>query len=171
MGHLDEFSRWPARRFIETGFGGGKTLTAAALAYPECVSIEFHYGRYLAAVAQFGNQPHVRIFHGNSPDVLQHVIDPQVPTVFWLDAHFVPGDTDILNHTIEPPANMCPLIEELDLIKSREWSVKPVILIDDWSTFRTENHGWPKLKALDEFMGSTHFRLPELPGCDVFGYA
>jgi hypothetical protein len=165
MGHLDEFSRWPVRRFIETGVGEGKTLAAASLVYEQCISIELYEPRYCAAVEQFAKYPNVRLYLGNSPDILKTVIDPSVSTLFWLDAHYVPGDAVIVDGH-----GLCPILEELAIIQSLTWEQKPVILIDDWCTFMTERHGWPKLKELDDLMGRPHVRYPELPGCDVFGY-
>jgi hypothetical protein len=166
MGHLDEFSRWPAKRFIETGYGEGRTLAAASQVYSECISIELYEGRYFDAVKKFASQPHVRIFHGNSPDVLKHILDPEISTVFWLDAHYVPADAIIVNGH-----GLCPILEELTLIKNCAWKEKPVILIDDWSVFRQHDQfGWPRFEELDAIIGAKHQRLPELPGCDIFGY-
>lgn len=166
MGHLEEFSRWPAQRFIETGFGEGRTLTAAAKVYSECISIELYTGRYLAAMEMFKHQPHVRIFHGNSPDILRHIVDPSISTVFWLDAHYVKADAV----KVDAGQPLCPILEELSIIKALTWTEKATILIDDWSTFRTHSNEWPDLKKLDEVMGMAYQRYPELPGGDVFGY-
>lgn len=166
MGHLEEFSKWPADRFIETGFGEGRTLRAAAQVYRECISIELHEGRYLNAIEQFKDQRHVRIYRGNSPEILRRVIDPDLRTVFWLDAHYVVGDVPIITEY-----GLNPILEELEIIKSQLWLQRPVILIDDWSTFRTQHQHWPELKKIEELMGRPFQRFPELPGSDVFGYA
>jgi hypothetical protein len=170
MGHLEEFSRWPAQRFIETGVGEGKTLAAAAQVYAECISIELHPVRHKAAVERFNGFSNVSIYYGNSPDILRKVVDPKISTVFWLDAHFVKGDADWKNGTAPKEHGLCPLVEELQIIKDLEWATKPVILIDDWSTFRLTDFGWPTLASLDELMGVKHQRFTDLPGGDVFGY-
>lgn len=166
MGHLDDFSRWPAQRFIETGYGAGRTLKEAAKVYPECISIELHPDRYAEAIEYFKDQPHVKIYHGNSPDILRQVIDPNISTLFWLDAHYVEADKEkILDH------GLCPIMEELQIIKGLQWKNSYTILIDDWSTFRLHDcYHWPELKDMDAFMGKPHTRMPELPGCDVFTY-
>lgn len=168
MGHLDVqgFSRFPAQRFIETGFGGGKTLIEAAKFYPECFSIELHPGRYMDAMKMFAGQPHVKIFNGNSPDILPSIIDPAIKTVFWLDAHYVEGDTvKVEGH------GLCPILKELEIIKGFPWVEKPVILIDDWSTFRlAESFKWPGFKQLDAVMGTQYQRFKDLPTGEVFGY-
>jgi hypothetical protein len=170
MGHLDDFTRWPAQRFIETGVGEGKTLAAASKVYAECISIELHEGRYEAACERFKECLNVRIYHGNSPDILRKVINPTISTVFWLDAHFVKGDIDWKNGTAPKGYGLCPLLEELQIIKDHKWASNPVILIDDWSTFRISDFGWPSFEQLDALMGFKHQRFTDLPGGDVFGY-
>jgi hypothetical protein len=163
MSILSDFSRYPASRFIETGTGKGETLMFASEAYPESVSIELDPGRYAQAVMKFGKRADIRLFNGHSPILLRYLIDPDVPTLFWLDAHYTDGEPGAIKSF-----GNCPLAKELAEIVRWEWKKPPMILIDDFSTFELGLHGWPKLSLLDEIM--VGYRREKLDDSEVFTY-
>jgi hypothetical protein len=114
--------------FIETGTYEGETLNSAYLAgFGELHSIEVHEPHYLAAQRRFAGVANVHLHLGTSPHVLPLIINPALATTFWLDAHFQgssPREQD-------PGYGECPLLAELDVIRSFSWTTDPIILIDD----------------------------------------
>lgn len=127
--------------FIETGTCEGNTLANAAAVFGECLSIELHYPNYLNNAKKFLPSKNVRVFYGSSPDVLPNIINPNKTTLFWLDAHFMPGlDVSVPTWTPIPDCKpdkygQCPLLAELDAIVSLPWSVPFYVLIDDSHLF------------------------------------
>lgn len=151
--------------FIETGTNTGNTLAEASKVFERCVSIEQSKEYCLQATERFAGTPNVTIIRGDSPVVLREVIEPKIPTTFWLDAHyFSNGDT-------LGPSSQCPLLEELRSIMLFYWAVKPIILIDDafmfddsvmapdchepfWTSNQTDHAcynpaHWPKIGEID----------------------
>lgn len=116
--------------FIETGTCLGETLINATEVYNECHSIECYRPAYFDMIKRFLHEPRAKIYFGSSPDVLPWIIDPKKSTLFWLDAHFVPG-----NDLIVDRYGQCPLLAELDVIMSVEWQSMPYIIIDDAHCF------------------------------------
>lgn len=146
----------------------GDTLRAAAAVYPECMSSEIDSERYFRAIHQFQSFPNVRIYHGNSPDILRHVIDPEVSTVFWLDAHFIMfSDGTPENPLASSVWGQCPILEELRVIHACPWKIKPVVLIDDFVSFERRLHRWPTIEDLDRVM--TGWRREPIDS-EVFSY-
>ena len=137
----------PFTRFIETGTGRGETLALASKTYKECLSIEVDYEKYLEASKVFLNTPSIRLYYGHSSFLLQKLIDPSVPTFFWLDAHYVSNEVGMVKGY-----GNCPLLSELEEINKVEWAVQPLIYIDDFSTFERGLYSWPTLQQLDEVM-------------------
>jgi len=119
--------------FIETGTSTGETLANAVEVFKECHSVEFHHPTYLESSKRFLHEPKAKVYYGSSPLVLPYLIDPKKPTMFWLDAHFVPG-------LAVPPDvyGQCPLLAELDAIMSVNWEAPFFVLIDDAMCFGEE---------------------------------
>jgi len=154
--------------FIETGTNYGESLWHAAKVFDSCRSVEFNHEIYLKACERFAEVGNVAIFEGHSPQVLPQIIDPEIPTTFWLDAHYF-GNWDSAT-----PYGQCPLARELEVIASRPWRVKPIVVIDDAHMFddsiphpgskypfwKSNESGhdmykrsdWPKVEELDEIM-------------------
>lgn len=120
-------------RFIETGTAEGNTLIEAAQVFEECLSIEQSEKMFTAARLKFKDMPHVKLFRGNSPGILRQIIDPKIPTTFWLDAHYYGQAV-----TLCADGGQCPLLGELRAITSFNWETKPIILIDDPFMFDDE---------------------------------
>jgi len=102
----------------------------------------------------------VHVHLGSSPEILPKIIDPQVPTTFWLDAHYQ-GSSPIEQ---DPVYGECPLLAELEVIFSYGWS--PIVLIDDAYMFDERIHAgfdrshWPSMEAIRSAL-PPHYELDE----------
>lgn len=154
--------------FIETGTNTGNTLAEASKVFERCISIEQADSYFQQATERFAEVPNVKLYKGDSPTVLREVIEAEMATTFWLDAHYF-GNGDTLG-----PSSQCPLMAELRSILSFWWPVKPIILIDDafmfdedllapdchepfWTSNQTDHTNynrihWPKIRDIDELM-------------------
>ncbi|MFN0052056.1 MAG: hypothetical protein ACKV0T_07690 [Planctomycetales bacterium] len=120
---------WPMTvRFVETGTHLGISVRAALeLGYREVCSIEISDEFFGKARRMFQVDCRVRLLHGSSPNLLPQVMAPDVPTTFWLDAHY--SGTTLPSH--DPTFGQCPLLAELAIIAEVPWQVWPLIAIDD----------------------------------------
>ncbi|MFN0052651.1 MAG: hypothetical protein ACKV0T_10700 [Planctomycetales bacterium] len=76
-------------RFVETGTHLGISVRAALeLGYREVYSIDISDEFFGTARRAFQDDRRVRLLHGSSPKLLPQVMAPDVPTTFWLDAHY-----------------------------------------------------------------------------------
>jgi hypothetical protein len=121
--------------YIETGLSEGTSM-AVALAFSAPAFLELHGIEVDAAMVEksrsrFANEKRLTIHHGSSLDVLPTILDPTRRTVFWLDAHYDGAKPT----SFDPRHGQCVLLEELRLIAKVPWKTRPVILIDDASTF------------------------------------
>jgi|ERR1019366_2149429 hypothetical protein len=157
--------------FIETGTCEGNTLAHAAAVFPQCLSIEQNEVLYERSCERFKDTPNVRIFHGHSPRILKDILDPKVPTTFWLDAHYF-SSANMLSSI----GGECPLLEEVQVIAGVPWETAPIIIADDafmfcdsvsppglkwpmsfWKSNECENityhrKDWPRVEQLDEVL-------------------
>lgn len=126
MTMLQHFEGCHLPLFIETGTAEGNSLAFASLHFTNCVSIEQNEQLYLAACERFKSKTNVKLYRGHSPHVLRVILNPKIPTTFWLDAHY-----SAQGNTLMPGRSECPLMEELDEIMKVEWEIPPIIMIDD----------------------------------------
>jgi hypothetical protein len=126
-------------------------------------SIEVCEANFLAARAKFSGLPNVHLHYGSSPDVLPAIIDPKLPTTFWLDAHYQGGD----RREQDKKYGECPLLAELRVIFSYDWS--PIVLIDDAHMFDhlippgfNRDH-WPTVAQIRDALPAS-YRLQEHNG-------
>lgn len=87
--------RHQIRGFVETGTHLGDTLAHIAQDNRiSCCSIELDMNLYESASVRFRNQANIRVFHGDSGEVLPAIIkELSGPTLFWLDGHYSGGVT------------------------------------------------------------------------------
>lgn len=148
--YLKEYSQG-CKIFIETGtyLGTGVEIVRNTNMFDEIHSIEIEEHLYNMAVQRFKDDPRVKIWHGDSPDVLREKILPNIKdrVTFWLDSHcmgsapFVPSGTIGSNKY-----GKCPLLFEVDVIK--EFGIKDhIIFMDDQRLFDT--HYWDFVKRED----------------------
>lgn len=110
--------------FIETGTAGGASVRAASTLFTKCHTIEIVPDRAAGSYPE-----NVLLYTGSSPAILPSIIglySPKQYIFFWLDAHYS-EPTESAPEVVE-----CPLIEEIQAIKSHE---KAVIMIDDARLF------------------------------------
>lgn len=118
--------------FVETGTYMGHTVKMALeFGYDMIHSIELNDELYNKAVEMFSGNPRVKIWHGDSAEKLQDIIDEigNQPATFWLDAHASGPLTG-------GKSGGSPVVDELKIIKSslcKEHS----IFIDDRRLFGT----------------------------------
>ncbi len=172
MGILSDFTGLdPQALFIETGTGEGATLEHAVRYFAECKSIEWDWSRHRQVAWKLWPAS-VTLFQGHSPDVLRRIIEPDRPTVFWLDAHYT-GNGEPLG-----PGGECPIREELEGIVSFTWARPPIVLIDDAFMFdrqlpspvdrgRFNLGSWPTVKQLNVMLPGYKCMLR---GADILEY-
>ncbi len=139
----------PAHTFIETGTYEGKTLRLAVATgfYQRLISIELDKELWFA-VSNEAWPDNVTIHHGDSPTLLNVVIDPSVSTLFFLDAHITHmGSGPFTAHSRN--YGQCPLIAELQAIRRQPWAIPPVIVVHDAVMFAQDRKFWRSKDAQD----------------------
>jgi len=125
---------------VETGTYLGDMLAAARPSFRELYSIELDEDLYDWARWRFRRAPEVRLYRGDSADVLPTILARvSEPCLFWLDAHASGGIT-------AHGEAVAPVMRELQLILSHGVPGH-VILIDDAEAF-TGAHGYPSLDEI-----------------------
>lgn len=150
--------------FIETGTFRGETLANAMFAgFGTLHSIEVCEANYQIVKAQFRQYHNVHLHLGSSPEVLPRIIDDQIPTTFWLDAHY----QGLSRAEQDEAYGECPLLAELDVIFGYQWS--PVVLIDDAHMFDHrfppgfDRVQWPSRQQIRDAVPS-HYNVVEEDG-------
>jgi hypothetical protein len=115
--------------FVESGTYLGDSVPVALRVFPSVHTIEISSELCEAARRRFAHDARVTCHLGNSPDVLATLLPSlgQIPTVFWLDAHWSKGQTSF--HSVH-----VPLLHELQVICDK--ALGPcLIVIDDVRLF------------------------------------
>lgn len=129
---------------LETGTGAGDMLAAIYPYFKKCFSIELSLSLYQHAVMRFKRMPTIKIFQGDSGEVIKDVIPLLTePTLIYLDAHYCGQGT-------ARGKEETPIQEELETLLF-DPKFKHVILIDDLKDF-TKNPAYPKVEALQAFI-------------------
>jgi hypothetical protein len=138
----------PLAVFVETGTFEGEAIARLRSLFGEIHSVELSDKYYGAAVARFGDDPAVKLYHGDARDVLR-VVQSNVQSrsvLYWLDAHWCVAEE------ASGEQSQCPLLEELQAIGSLNPS--SVILIDDARLFLAtppaphEVRDWPRFQSV-----------------------
>lgn len=121
---VDYGKRYGLKTFFETGTCYGWACEVARHHFEQVYSIELSPKYYSLAVERLHEYPNVHLFQGDSAKILGAILEttPNVPTLFWLDAHYSCGDT--AKGEIDPPL-------EPELAAIYEHRPDAVILIDD----------------------------------------
>lgn len=122
-------------RLVETGTGRGESLNwAVRCGFPELHSVELAEPLYQACCQRFAGYPQVHLHRGSSDELLRIIggSGKLVPTLYFLDAHFLGGADFGLTTYLESARNpgSFPLLDELDLLLRADLS-SSVIIIDD----------------------------------------
>ena len=123
--------------FIETGtYMGWTTQQAATHGFPVVKSIEVCERNYRQALENLKSFSNVKLYLGSCRDWLPVIIEPDLPTTFFLDGLFQGGPDDE-----QDTVTQCPLLEELAIIINTPWKKQPYIIIDDSRMYnRKEGH-------------------------------
>lgn len=138
--------------FVETGTYMGETVNMALeFGYDMIHSVELNDGLYNRAVEMFADNPKVKIWHGDSAEKLQEIVNEigDQPATFWLDAHASGPLTG-------GKSGGSPVVDELKIIKSSPCK-EHTIFIDDkrlfgcaeWS-FVKEEDAMNEIKNINE---------------------
>jgi hypothetical protein len=138
----------PLSVFVETGTFEGEATARMRSLFGEIHTVELSDKYYVDAVTRFGDDTAVKLYHGDSRDVLRS-LQPNLrdkSVLYWLDAHWCVADETAGERS------QCPLLEELEAIKSLNSS--SVILIDDARLFVStppvphEVAEWPRFQRV-----------------------
>jgi hypothetical protein len=146
---LDYNSRYNPRIFVETGTYKGEMIDTMIRRFDKIYSVELSDTLYAAAVKKYGDNKHVKLFHGDSaimlPVMLKEVTEP---ALFWLDAHFSGGETTRTDVDT-------PIEEELKAIFAHPVK-NHVILIDDAREFVGKNN-YPTLDKVEKMANAAGY--------------
>jgi hypothetical protein len=147
------------KSFVETGTGDGLGVAIALQAGFEAVhSVEIVSELVLAARKRFAHEPAVKIWAGDSRQVLELILRELSgePALFWLDAHFPGADYGLGSYDAETNVGRrLPLEEEVELIAKARPDCRDIVFIDDARIYQPGPYGggnlpddWPPLKGL-----------------------
>jgi hypothetical protein len=142
-----------AKIFVETGTFRGDMVEVVRPYFSQVYSIELSKELHERNVERFQNCHNVYLYQGDSGAVLPRLLKriPNIPTVFWLDAHPSGGDTAL---------SASPLERELTaILEARD---EGVILIDDLQPFWSHNWSDVAERMIAKYPGwkhETHFGI------------
>jgi hypothetical protein len=96
-------------RAIETGTYHGGTARLLAGAFPSVTTIELSPELHEDARERLADVPAVLCVQGDSSEVLRDLVDPSIPTLYWLDGHWSGGPT-------AGAESECPVLAEIQHI-------------------------------------------------------
>jgi hypothetical protein len=138
---------------VETGTYHGEMVAACRKAFRRIYSIELSKELFENARERFASDNGVTLLHGDSADVLPHILaEVKEASLFWLDAHYSGGRT-------AQGRVLTPIFEELEIILG-DTLYSHVVLVDDASDF-IGAEGYPTIAELKDFV------LARRPGCNL----
>jgi hypothetical protein len=140
----DYGSRYSIETLVETGTYLGDMVESCKDSFRRIITIELSRDLHARATERFKADKHVSVLHGDSSDVLLHVLARlDGRCLFWLDAHYSGGVTaqgDVLT----------PIYTELDCIFGARAS-NHIVLVDDAGDF-VGTEGYPTIAELRKFV-------------------
>ena len=135
---LSYLRKYQIKCFVETGTCFGQMVRGVRDDVNKVYSIEIDRVLYAVARMRFRRDSKVRIFHGDSGNLLRQLVPSLEETsLFWLDAHYSGGVTG-------KGSTDTPILSELEAI-GQDTLRRHIILIDDTAYF---GHGdYPTLEA------------------------
>lgn len=133
------------RRAVETGTFHGNGAASLAVVFPDVTTIELSPHLHEAAVRRFAETPGVQVVFGESGGELRRHVCPDIPTLYFLDAHYSGGET--AGEEID-----CPIMDELDALEFG--NPGDCVVIDDARLFSEppppprDASKWPALPEL-----------------------
>ena len=114
------------KRAVETGTYHGGSARLLADIFPSVTTIELSTKLHADAQALFADVPAVRCVQGDSRERLRELVDPAIPTLYWLDGHWSGGPT-------AGEQDECPVLSEIEQIARGHRD--DCLLIDDARLF------------------------------------
>ena len=149
MKKWEAFKEYVTKHFVETGTYQGEAIDyALKFGFDNISSVELSQGLYLKNKDKFSSFKNVKLYHGDSGEVLWDMIkDIDTKITFWLDGHYHPNGQfrhdnpeKIAWGNSEKDDLWTPLERELSKIK-----LHPIkehnIIIDDIGEFSTKEYG------------------------------
>jgi hypothetical protein len=155
-------SRLGLERAVETGTyrGGGARLLAEV--FPSVTTIELSEDLHREALESLADSDAITPLQGDSRQVIPALVDPSVPTFYWLDGHWSGGPTAGVE-------DECPVLAEIAALAPG--SENDCIMIDDARLFLAspppphDPSKWPTLMqvldALRAVRPATHLTVLE----------
>ena len=130
----DVLSKFDNNYFIETGsYIGDGIQTALDAGFKNVISIDITPQYYDICKNRFKDNSNVTILFGDSVKVLPALLqDINEPVTILLDAHYIDTTTNYGD-------KMCPVLDELDIIKTHAEKFNDIILIDDMRCWTDTN--------------------------------
>ena len=116
-------------RACETGTFHGEGAEALSRVFPSVVTVELSEELHTRAKARLRAKPNISFVLGDSRHVLPRLVDPSVPTFWFLDGHWSDGPT-------AGGDAQCPVMAEIRALASGH--PNDCIVIDDARLF------WPR---------------------------
>lgn len=137
------------RRAVETGTAFGDSTALLAGVFDRVITLELSPAYAAAARDRFASVDGVEVVEGNSGELLREIADPDVPTFYFLDAHWTGGPAG--GEELE-----CPVVEELAALAQRGCD-RDVVVIDDVRVFARPPAGhsrlrWPEPRELERLL-------------------
>jgi hypothetical protein len=132
-------------RAVETGTYLGDGARRLAGIFPRVVTIELSDELFEKAKSSLRDEPTIEALHGDSGVLLASLVDPETPTLFFLDSHWSGG------YTAGTDAE-CPVLDELTALRGA--SPRDCLVIDDARLFAAapppphDPSHWPTLMQL-----------------------
>ena len=150
---VDYADRYGCRALVETGTYEGGTVAAVRSRFERVYTIELNPELHRRAARRFRRDPSVQVIQGDSSEELERLLPAlDLPTLFWLDAHYSRGGAMSARGRYDPP-----LTFELGAIL-RLRDPRHVILIDDARCLGAED-GWPTLEELERLVHDSELDL------------
>jgi hypothetical protein len=130
------------RRAVETGTYSGEGARRLAAIFDSAVTIELSRELWESARRSQADVPNLELRHGHSSEELPAVVDPSLPTLYFLDGHWSGGPT-------AGEEQECPVLDELQAISAGH--PDDCIFIDDARLFTAppppphDPRHWPTL--------------------------
>lgn len=133
---------------IETGTYTGEMVYTQRNNFKKIHSIELSDYYYKKAVERFKKFLHIKLWHGNSSDILPLILNElHHSAIFWLDGHYSGGKTAGNEHD----QKQTPILSELDAVFTHKGA--HLILIDDARNFIGTND-YPTIEELKQYLNN-----------------
>jgi len=131
---MNLFEKYKNKCFVETGsYKGDGIQKAIDAGFDKIISIEITPKYYKLCKEKFQNNISVEVIEGDSVQLLKSIISKiDEPITFWLDGHYV-------DETTKFGDKLCPILDEIDIIKDHVVKYGDTVLINDLRCWNKAN--------------------------------